>query len=137
MARTRTSRTSSERGFTLLELLTVLTVIGALLFFAIPRYATNRSQSAQAVEAMITGAIRDARQAARHTGQIATLEIDDVRDRLPNGFELDLDGDQASAALVFFPLGNANGTSWQLQADGFRRTILVDPLTGRIRVEEG
>jgi len=120
-----------------LELLAVLTVIGALLFFAIPRYAVNRQSSPEAVEATITGAIRATRQTARRTGTIAKLAIEQLQERIPKGYELAIDDSEASAELVFFPLGNANGTRWRLEADDLNRLILVDPLTGRVHVEEG
>lgn len=73
------------RGFTLLELLVVLVVVGILAAMALPKYSATLERSRQAEANSILGAMRGAqlRWAAEHSG-VYTATLSDLDIELPD-----------------------------------------------------
>ncbi len=124
---------AAERGFTLLELLAVLTIAALLVAVALPKVGTLLRPDIDRTTRKVALAIRDQRSTAMRTGLMVTVRDSAVLPLLPNGTELAGDG-FGEQGLIFFPNGTSTGGRLVLAAADGRRAIDVDWLTGRVVV---
>jgi general secretion pathway protein H len=149
----RTARSSDERGFTLLEMIIVLVVLGLVLGIAVSRGPSrSRSLDVRATVSQVVLTLRQARGAAIAANRPVTvvvngaqrsLSVDGARPlQLPPGFGLtaasglDAVPGPKLAGIRFAPNGSSTGGRIVL-ADGKRRVLVgVDWLTGRVSVAD-
>jgi general secretion pathway protein H len=131
----RTSRAgSADAGFTLLELLLVLAIMGLLIAVAAPRFQAASTPSLATRAALLASSFRVARQRAVLSGRpervaiAAPLDSDEAEGEAPPS--------DASAELVFFPDGSSTGGRILLEEERRLIALEVDPLTGAVRVAE-
>ena len=144
---------SRQRGFTLLELLVVMTVIALITTLAVP--AIQRSlpgASFRAAASDIRNELMQARIAAIRENRESWVLLDADnrtyrRDRgppaqLPERTSLSFVTalseltDARAGRIRFYPDGTSTGGSVTLALDGQSRTILVDWFDGRITIDE-
>ncbi len=145
-------RTSTDDGFTLLEMLVVLSVLALTAVIAMPQI--GRSQQGQALEAAaanLASEFKSARAAAIRSNTEQTLTIDAETRRylrdgwsesraLPGPFDVALDtirGEQtglAAGRIRFYPDGSATGGRVVLRSGSKRAIVAIDWLTGGTRV---
>ena len=147
MAPIRPSRTGSQAGFTLTELLVVLAIIG-LLILAAPSLldkALPGTQSLAAARALAND-MRLARGMAVSRGMTVTLRFDPARQiyvqsaqagahALPNHVRFALPPRAASDAIVFRADGSSSG-GVVLVGQHPQHRVAADWLTGRVSVDE-
>lgn len=80
----------NQRGFTLIELVVVITILGILAAFAVPRFTGLETQARQATQAALAGSVRSA-AALSHalwlaTGQPATVTMEGNVITITNGY---------------------------------------------------
>lgn len=133
-------------GFTLLELLVVLTLVGLILGLAAPRLSAGvPGVSARAAVRDVAALLQTARNRAvteqrpvivAVDGEGRSLALDDDRLRLDPEVELAVVGARSEAAeLRFYPDGSTSGASLRLGRPGHRYRVELDWLTGRVRIE--
>ena len=119
---------AAERGFTLLELLVVLTIMALVTVIALPHFRDPREPGLRQVGRDIAGELRTTRLQAMRTGKITGLAADSLGPRLPSGFHIK--GDK----VVFYPDGRSSGGSFELADPTSSAKIAVDWLTGTVAV---
>ena len=77
-------------GFTVMEVVVVITIIGVLAAFAYPRFASLEAETRQAAVSALGGSIRDASARARSqalaTGSPATITMEGQTITMLNGY---------------------------------------------------
>ena len=122
-----------EQGFTLVELLVVLTIGALLVGVALPQVRTLLRPDIDRTTRSVALAIRDQRSLAMRTGAAAAVTATAILPMLPDGTELLEDGLGADG-LLFFPNGTSTGGRVVLGARDGSRAVNVDWLTGRVTV---
>lgn len=119
---------AAEAGFTLLELLVVLTVMALATMVVAPRFASLREPGLRQVGRDVALELRGARGSAMRGGGIARVEPEAIGARLPAGFRLGGD------TIVFYPDGRSSGGSLRLADAAGELRLDVDWLTGAVAV---
>ncbi|MBV9248246.1 MAG: prepilin-type N-terminal cleavage/methylation domain-containing protein [Acetobacteraceae bacterium] len=132
---------SAQRGFTLIEMIVVLAVLGLMLMLVLTHGPAHSERlTLEAATREVAGTLRVARARAIAQNRIVAVRL------APNGFQMD--GDtlrlmppalllSGPSFIAFQPDGSSSGGSVAVQGGGMRDAIVVDWLTGRIRVGGG
>jgi general secretion pathway protein H len=130
---------SRRGGFTLLEMLVVMLLLGLLTAVAAPRFAALREPSLRDVGRGVVAELRARRAAAMRSGRPVAASAASIA--LPPGFALlpgggeEEEGAAASAAGLFFlPDGRSTGGRMLLARGTDRALVTVDWLTGEVRL---
>lgn len=125
---------TGERGFTLVELLVVLTLVALMAAVALPNLGSLLRPDIDDTARRLALAIRDQRTLAMRSGRLVNLTAENLLPLLPPGTEIAGDG-LGETGLVFLPTGGSTGGWIVLAAYDGRRAIRVDWLTGHVAVE--
>lgn len=120
----------AEAGFTLLELLVVLAVIGLVVGLAAPRFSVLSRPSLRQVATDVALELRATRMRAMRSGRIVELAPASLAARLPASISLVAD---PAAPLVFYPDGRTSGGRLEVADGGDTAGLVVDWLTGAVR----
>lgn len=121
-------KTEKQRGFTLIELVVVIALLGILAAFAIPRFASLEKEARSAVTQGLSGSVRSA-AAMAHGLNLATglttvkMEGNDIV--TVNGYP-----DAETIALTL-----ADSTGFSVSNDGTKATFLKTGTTADCMVE--
>lgn len=121
----------AERGFTLLELLVVLTLLALMTAFVLPRFTAFARPTAKQQAAVLADQLRAARQQAIAISRPVQVPVDPAVGRLegPDGGE--------AAVVLFFPDGSSTGGRLTIAVGGRQAVIGIDDLTGAVSVGGG
>ena len=141
-----------EQGFTLLELLAALLILGIALTVTLPALTAGSATELKAAARVVAAGLRQTRNRATTTHREAAMEFDVQRSRitlgarsrqLPQRTRLGLFTarreriDATRGTIRFFPDGSSTGGRVTL-AMGDRSVLVdVDWLTGRVSILEG
>jgi general secretion pathway protein H len=128
--RTRRRRTH-DAGFTLIELVVVLTLLGLASAMELPRFWAATGPSARERAAAVAGVLRDARQQAIATARPVGVPIDPT---LVTGRTLAGD---PMREILFFPDGSSTGGSISIELRQRRAIVEIDDLTGAVSLRNG
>ncbi|HMR31468.1 MAG TPA: prepilin-type N-terminal cleavage/methylation domain-containing protein [Geminicoccaceae bacterium] len=118
------------RGFTLVELLVVLTLLALASAIVLPRFMASAGPNARMQAALVASKLRDARREAVASARPIAVPIDaaGVEATGPDGRRL--------PEILFFPDGSSSGAVLIVEVDRRRALIEVDDLTGSVRLRD-
>ena len=144
----------SQRGFTLIEILVVLAVVGLIMAFVLPMISGSRSRAGlRAAANEIAAALRSTRSLATTHGRAETFVLDTAHaafragstaspQRLPGGIALAIvtiaqeRETDTVGSIRFFADGSSTGGGVRLSSGTNESDVLVDWLTGRVMIED-
>lgn len=127
------SARGAEAGFTLLEVLVALAILGLTLLLAAPRGGRRDGDPGAAVRGLVA-TLAEARGRALDGARIERLDAARLTRDLPAGLRLAVDG---PLPIRFYPDGSASGATLELAGEGGRARLRIDPLTGRAGPTDG
>ncbi len=146
-------RSGRRGGFTLLELLVALAILGAALAIAVPQLTGRSAVELKATAQSVAAALRRTRDQAMSENQSRVMGVDvearrfqagaqSAARQMPAHIEVSLYTARSellsgsAGGIRFFPDGSSTGGQIALSAKGRRYVIDVDWLTGRVRIYE-
>jgi type II secretion system protein H len=137
----RTSPTGSARGFTLVEILVVLTIIGLLISMCIPGYARLMPHlHLLSAKHRLLADLRRAHAEAVSTARTVIIAFDPEtevysadgrKEKIAVKLSLFSGSDEKPVAVRFYADGSATPARILLSDGGERTGILIDAFTGR------
>ncbi len=127
---------AAEAGFTLIEILAVLLLIGLLTMVAAPRFAAWREPSLRDVGRNVVAELRARRTDAMRTGRPVLATAASLY--VPPGFAVVSQGAEETVlgppGILFLPDGRSGGGSLLLASGSDQLHVGIDWLTGQVRV---
>lgn len=144
-------RRRARRGFTLIELIVVLIIMGVVLSTATPAFTVRGSSTADDAVERIASVLRSARRTALHTARVTTVTIDPAGGRvwvrtagepvtldttflLPLPANAQLTSATARAAFTFDARGLAAGDELVVISNRGSAAVTVDPANGDVHI---
>jgi type IV pilus assembly protein PilA len=114
---------NNKKGFTLIELMIVVAIIGILAAIAIPNFMNYQCKAMQSEAKTSLGTIRTLQEAYfaeydTYTANLSNLGFELKGDTKYNPPDVTLDGTTAYSATIEGTQGSVDGDIWQLNATG-------------------
>jgi len=120
-------KTEAQKGFTLIELVVVIALLGILAAFAIPRFASLESEARSAVTQGLSGSVRSAAAMAHGLNLATGLTTVDME-----GNSIVIENGYPSAETIALTL--ADSTGFSVTDDGTTATFVKDGTTANCTV---
>jgi general secretion pathway protein H len=144
----------SERGFTLIEMLVVIAIMGLVAAFALPQFSSAQAKADMTNTARrLAAGLRSTRSLAMAQGRAEAFSLDIAHSvyRAGTGASQPVATNvglvlvtasqerinPAAGSIRFFADGSSTGGGIGLRAGTRSALVLVDWLTGRVSIEEG